>query len=69
MDTSNRAKVELIPGPDGWVVMVNGQVVSGAAVVLIDGQRVDYIDGRIVVSTPSVDDLPPAAPPVRRIAL
>lgn len=68
-------RVEINPGPGGVVVVINGSILPGATIVFVDGRRVDFIDGRTVVS-----DVPPVAadatnanaadtPLVRRIAL
>lgn len=66
-------RVEINPGPGGVVVTINGAILPGATVVFVDGRRVDFIDGRTVVS-----DVPDTAadatnavqsPPTRRIAL
>ena len=62
-------KVEVNPGPGGVVVTINGAILPGATVVFIDGQRLDFIGGRVVVSTVAVDDPAREALPVRRIAL
>lgn len=68
-------RVEINPGPGGVVVTINGAILPGATLVFVDGRRVDFVDGRTVVS-----DVPPVVadatnanaantPPVRRIAL
>ncbi len=68
-------RVEINPGPGGVVVVINGSILPGATIVFVDGRRVDFIDGRTVVS-----DVPPVAadatdaraadaPMTRRIAL
>ena len=66
-------RVEINPGPGGLVVTINGAILPGTTIVFVDGRRVDFGDGRTVVS-----DVPDTAadatnamqsPPVRRIAL
>lgn len=65
--------VEINPGPGGLVVVINGAILPGATIVFVDGRRVDFVDGRTVVS-----DVPDTAadttnatqsPITRRIAL
>jgi hypothetical protein len=66
-------RVEINPGPGGVVVTINGAILPGATVVFVDGNRLDFVDGRVVVS--SVPDTAADAtndgntPPTRRIAL
>lgn len=66
-------RVEINPGPGGIVVVINNEILAGATVVFVDGQRLDFIDGRVVVSTVAPDDpalkAKPDVPAVRRIAL
>jgi len=65
-------KVEVNPGPGGVVVTINGAILPGATVVFIDGQRLDFIGGRVVVSTIPADTPDEAlvdTPAIRRIAL
>lgn len=66
-------RVEINPGPGGLVVTINGAILPGATIVFVDGRRVDFVDGRTVVS--DVPDTTADAtnarlsPPTRRIAL
>jgi len=71
MDITNAVRVEATPGKDGWIVTVDGRPAAQPARLYIDGKRVDYVDGRIVVSDPTADDDGSTAdgPSVRRIAL
>lgn len=62
-------KVEVNPGPGGVVVTINGAILPGATVVFVNGRRLDFVDGRVVVSTVAPDDPAREALPVRRIAL
>ena len=62
-------RVEINPGPGGVVVVINGAILPGATVVFVDGQRLDFVDGRVVVNTVAPNDPSREALPVRRIAL
>jgi len=43
-------RVEINPGPGGVVVTINGAILPGATIVFVDGNRLDFVDGRVVVS-------------------
>lgn len=66
-------RVEINPGPGGLVVVINGAILPGATIVFVDGRRVDFVDGRTVVSDvpATAADATNAAPSpmTRRIAL
>ena len=67
-------RVDINPGPGGVVVTINGAILPGATIVFVDGRRVDFIDGRTVVSNVATtalatDARAADAPMTRRIAL